>query len=140
MFDNPTTIGVYDDKSDVFFSADCFGAIIPSAAQSTDDIAEADLAQSMTGWASLDSPWVHMVKPNDCSQALDRIRQIAPKMILSAHLPPAIGKTEQFLELLATLPHSTPAIASDQTALGTNSGSDEWRGPTRIEPVAIMGT
>mgnify|MGYP001825800218 FL=1 len=117
LFDNPTTIGVYDDKSEAFFSADCFGAIIPSSAQSTEEVAEGDLAQGMAGWASLDNPWVHMVKPSEFSQALDRIRQIAPKMILSAHLPPATGKTEQFLDLLATIPPSTPSIAPNQTAL-----------------------
>jgi len=117
LFDNPTTIAVKDDKSETLFSADCFGAIIPSPAQSTDDVAEADLAQGMTGWASLDSPWVHMVTPSEFNQGLDRIRQIAPKAILSAHLPPAIGKTEQFLELLATVPLSTPNVAPDQTAL-----------------------
>jgi flavorubredoxin len=117
LFDNPTTIGVYDDKSEAFFSADCFGAIIPTPVQSTDDIAEGDLAQGMAGWASLDNPWVHLVKPSEFSQTLDRIRQIAPKMILSAHLPPATGKTEQFLELLATVPPSNPSIAPNQTAL-----------------------
>ncbi|MGD9975248.1 MAG: MBL fold metallo-hydrolase, partial [Desulfatirhabdiaceae bacterium] len=117
LFDNPTTIGVYDDKSEAFFSADCFGAIIPSHAQSTDDVAERDLAQGMAGWASLDNPWVHMVKPEEFRQSMDRIRQIAPKTILSAHLPPATGKTEQFLELLATVPPSTPSVAPNQTAL-----------------------
>jgi flavorubredoxin len=117
LFDNPTTIAVKDDKSEVFFSADCFGAIMPSPTQSTDDIAEADLAQGMTGWASLDSPWVHMVTPNEFNQGLDRIRQISPKAILSAHLPPAIGKTEQFLKWLATVPLSAPNVAPDQTAL-----------------------
>jgi len=117
LFDNPTTIAVKDDKSEVFFSADCFGAIIASPVQSTDDVAEADLTQGMTGWASLDSPWVHMVTPNEFNRGLDRIRQIAPKAILSAHLPPAIGKTEQFLEWLATVPLSSPAVAPDQTAL-----------------------
>ena len=117
LFDNPTTIGVYDNKLEVFFSADCFGAIIPSPAQSTDDVAEEDLAQGMAGWASLDNPWVHMVKPNDFSKTMDRIRQLDPKIILSGHLPPATGKTEQFLERLAKVPDSTPAIAPDQTAL-----------------------
>jgi flavorubredoxin len=117
LFDNPTTIAVKDDKSEVLFSADCFGAIIPSPAQSTDDVAEAVLAQGMTGWASLDSPWVHMVPPSEFNKGLARIRKIAPKAILSAHLPPAIGKTEQFLELLATVPLSTPNVAPDQTAL-----------------------
>lgn len=117
LFDNPTTIGVYDDKSEAFFSADCFGAIIPSPAQSVDDIAEGVLAQGMAGWASLDNPWVHMVKPSLFDQALDRIRQIAPKAIFSAHLPPATGKTGQFLDLLATVPPSTPSIAPNQAAL-----------------------
>jgi flavorubredoxin len=117
LFDNPTTIGLYDDKAEAFFSADCFGAIIPSPARSSADISESDLAQGMAGWASLDNPWVHMVRPGEFSQTLDRIRRINPKMIFSAHLPPAAGKTEQFLELLATIPSSTPSIAPNQAAL-----------------------
>ena len=38
LFDNPTTIGIYDNKSEAFFSADCFGAIISSPAQNADDV------------------------------------------------------------------------------------------------------
>jgi flavorubredoxin len=117
LFDNPTTIGLYDEKSEAFFSADCFGSIIQSPVQSIDDVADEDLSQGMTGWASLDNPWVHMVKPSDFNQALDRIRRMAPKMILSGHLPPAKEKTKQFLELFATVPDSIPAIAPNQAAL-----------------------
>ncbi len=117
LFDNPTTIGVYDDKSEAFFSADCFGAIIPSAAQNVDDVAEEDLAQGMISWASGDNPWVHAVETRKFSQALDRIRQLAPKMVFSGHLPPARGKTDQLLELLAAVPTSTPFVAPNQTAL-----------------------
>jgi flavorubredoxin len=117
LFDNPTAIGIYDDKSEAFFSVDCFGAIIPSPAQNANDVAEGDLAQGMISWASADSPWVHMIEPSKFSQALDRIRQMAPKMILSAHLPPARGKTEQLLEFLARVPASPPFVAPNQTAL-----------------------
>ena len=117
LFDNPTTIGIYDDRSEAFFSADFFGAIIPSPAQNADDVAEGDLAQGMISWASADSPWVHMVEPDAFSRALNRIRQIAPKMILSAHLPPARGKTEQLLQLLAKVPDSSPFVTPNQTAL-----------------------
>jgi flavorubredoxin len=117
LFDNPTTIGVYDDKSGAFFSADFFGALIPSPAQNADDVAEADLAQGMTTWASVDSPWLYTAEPNGFIKSLDRIRQIDPKMIFSAHLPPARGKTEQFLELLARVPASTPFVAPNQAAL-----------------------
>lgn len=117
LFDNPTTIGVYDDKSEAFFSSDFFGALIPSPAQNADDVAEADLAQGMISWASVDSPWVYMAEPSGFSEALDRIRQIDPKMIFSGHLPPARGRTEQFLELLARVPASAPFVAPDQAAL-----------------------
>jgi flavorubredoxin len=117
LFDNPTTVGIYDDKSEAFFSADCFGAIIPSPVPNADDVAEGDLAQGMTGWASADSPWVHMIEPGKFSQTLDRIRQLAPGMIFSGHLPPARGKTEWFLELLARVPTSAPFVTPNQTAL-----------------------
>jgi ODP family beta lactamase len=117
MFDNPTTIGVYDNKSEAFFSADFFGAIIPSPVQNAEDLTEVDLAQGMVNWGSADSPWVHMVEPGKFGRALDRIRQIAPKMIFSAHLPPAQGKTEQFLKLIESLPASIPFVTPDQMAL-----------------------
>jgi len=86
LFDNPTTIGIYDGKSEAFFSADFFGAIIPSPAKNANDLTEGDLAQGMTNWASGDNPWVHMVEHGVFSRALDRIRQIGPKMIFSGHL------------------------------------------------------
>lgn len=117
LFDNPTTIGMYDNKSEVLFSADCFGALISSPARNAEDIGEADLAQGMMGWASVDCPWVHMVGTTAFGQTLEAIRQFSPKMILSAHLPPARGKTEQLLDVLARVPASTPSVPPDQKAL-----------------------
>jgi len=117
LFDNPTTIGIYDNRSEAFFAADCFGALIPEPAQNVNEITAGDLAQGMVSWASGDSPWVHLVAPNVFKRSLDRIRQMNPKMILPAHLPPAEGKTEQLLGLLARVPGSTPFVAPNQTAL-----------------------
>ena len=34
-FDNPSTTGFYDDKSGVFFSSDCFGALLSEVPQKT---------------------------------------------------------------------------------------------------------
>ncbi len=117
IFDNPTTICLYDKKAEALFSADFFGAIIPSPVNDVEDIAETDLAQGMLSWASADSPWVHMVESDKFNKALDRIRQIAPKMIFSAHLPVARGKTELLLKCLEPLPASAPFITPDQAAL-----------------------
>jgi hypothetical protein len=117
LFDNPTTIGIYDDKSQAFFSADCFGAIIPSKAQNVEDIPEADLARGMISWGTADSPWAHMFEPVAISRALDGIRRMAPKVILSSHLPLAQAKTDQLLEVVSRVPASPPFVAPNQTAL-----------------------
>lgn len=117
LFDNPTTIGIYDEKSESFFSADCFGAIISSPAQDADEVREVDLAQGMITWAGADCPWVHTVELSKFNQGLNIIHQMAPKMIYSAHLPPARGKVEQFLKLLKTIPTSQPFVAPNQAAL-----------------------
>jgi len=117
LFDNPTTIGIHDDKSGTFFSADCFGAIIQSPAANADDIPEEELAQGVAGWASLDDPIVHIIDTKAFGRVLDEVRQMAPKNILSGHLPPALGKTELLLDLLAGVPASAPSVAPDQSAL-----------------------
>jgi glyoxylase-like metal-dependent hydrolase (beta-lactamase superfamily II) len=117
LFDNPTAIGAYDDKSQALFSVDCFGAIIPSPVENADDLSADDLAQGMVSWASADSPWVHLVEPNRFGVTLDAIRRMAPTTVFSGHLPPARGRTEQLLELLARVPASSPFVTPDQTVL-----------------------
>jgi len=61
LFDNPTTIGIYDDKSEAFFSADCFGAIIQLPAQSTDDVAEGDEETGEGGQVAEHRPHLRVV-------------------------------------------------------------------------------
>ncbi len=117
LFDNPTTIGIYDSKSAAFFSADCFGGLIPAPAGNTEEIEPEMLAMGMTSWASGDSPWVHMAEPARFSRSLDEIRRLAPKAILSSHLPPALGNTDSLFATLAQVPASTPFVAPNQAAL-----------------------
>ena len=117
IFDNPTTIGVYDQKSEALFSADFLGAIIPEPAKNAKDVKEADLAQGLVMWASADSPWVHLVDPGRFKKALEKIRRLAPRMVFSAHLPPAWGMTEQLLDRIENLPSATPFITPDQATL-----------------------
>jgi flavorubredoxin len=119
LYDNPSTIGIYDQKAEVFFSSDCFGALIPAPVETADAIEEQDLARGMTSWASGDSPWSHLVAQPEFSRVLDQIRRMDPKMILSSHLPPAQGKDKValFLDWLANVPASTPFIAPNQAAL-----------------------
>jgi flavorubredoxin len=117
LYDNPASIGIFDAKSEAYFSVDCFGGIMPSKAQNVNEIQKAELEQGMLVWAGADSPWVHMIEQNQFSIMLDKIRKMAPKAILSSHLPSSHGMTEPFLQLLAKVPSSAPFVAPDQAAL-----------------------
>lgn len=118
VFDNPGTTGFYDERSGTFFSSDCFGALLSSPTQAAGDIPKEDLRQGQTLWATLDAPWLHGVDEGRFAKALDGVRQMSPKLILSSHLPPAQGGlTEQVLQALAAAPAAEPFVGPNQTAL-----------------------
>jgi flavorubredoxin len=118
-FDNPSTTGFYDEKSGVFFSSDCFGALLASAApRSAADLSDKDLREAQVFWATLDAPWLHKVDRDAFAKELDRVRRMAPRMILSSHLPAAPGDmTERLLASLAAAPTAEPFVGPDQPAL-----------------------
>jgi flavorubredoxin len=117
-FDNPSTTGFYDDKSGVFFSSDCFGALLSSVPQNAADLSDADLRDGQIFWETVDSPWLHKVDRSVFAKELDGIRKMAPKMVLSSHLPAAPGNmTERLLTSLAAVPGAQPFVGPNQAAL-----------------------
>jgi flavorubredoxin len=117
-FDNPSTTGFYDDKSSVFFSSDCFGALLSSVPQNAADLSDSDLRDGQVFWATVDSPWLHKVDRSVFAKELDGIRKMAPKMVLSSHLPPAPGNmTDRLLASLSAVPGAQPFVGANQAAL-----------------------
>lgn len=117
-FDNPSTTGFWDDKSGIFFSSDCFGALLQSVPQNAADLTDQDLREGQVFWATVDSPWLHKVDKGIFERELDVVRKMEPKMVLSSHLPAADGRmTERLLTSLAAAPGSQPFVGPDQAAL-----------------------
>ena len=118
VFDNPCTTGFTTKKSGVFFSSDCFGALLsvgsrergrslghgpPGRPGDLGDDGFAVAAQSGQG---------HL------AQKLDEVRRMAPTMVLSSHLPPAPGHMiDRLLESLAAAPGAQPFVGPNQAAL-----------------------
>lgn len=118
-FDAPETTGLFDDKSKVFFSSDCFGALLQSPTQDISDLTQKELVEAQTVWATLDAPWLHTVDQRLFANALNTIRDMSPSAVLSSHLPPATGMVDQLLDTLAAAPGATPFTGPDQAALET---------------------
>ena len=114
LFDNPTSTGVLDESTGSLFSVDSFGAIIPEATQYASDVPPDALAGGMLGWATSDSPWVHISDRHVFGEVLDRVRKLQPSRIFSSHLPVADGTSlDEFLEVLATVPDAEPFMPPD---------------------------
>ncbi|MER7110510.1 MBL fold metallo-hydrolase [Streptomyces sp. NPDC000229] len=121
LFDNPATVGFYDDRSRACFSSDCFGAPMPSA-----DLAEGDDAGALVPeqlraaqllWATVDSPWVHTVDADKYLATVRPLREMDPEIVLSTHLPAATGLTSRMVDSISAAPGSDPFIGPDQQEL-----------------------
>lgn len=121
LFDNPSTLGFYDELTRTLFSSDCFGAPMPDTdLAGCDDVADLpsdDLRGAQLLWAAVDSPWIHTTATDRFRETLEPIRAMDPHLILSSHLPPAIGRTPEFLDMLLTAPDTEPFVGPDQQAL-----------------------
>jgi glyoxylase-like metal-dependent hydrolase (beta-lactamase superfamily II) len=122
LFDSAATTGFVDDSTGTMFSSDCFGAPQPSAEIAmADDVAAAgspeELAQRQQLWTSVDSPWVATADQARFEATLEPIRRFDPSLILSTHLPPAAGRTSEFLATAAQAPGLDPFVGPDQAAL-----------------------
>jgi glyoxylase-like metal-dependent hydrolase (beta-lactamase superfamily II) len=121
LFDNPGTIGLFDDSSRACLTSDCFGAPLTSpelaVSGNVGDVPLDELRARQLVWATVDSPWIHTVDPAKYLATIDPLRVMDPALILSTHLPPADGRTSDFLHMLSAAPQADPFIGPDQEAL-----------------------
>jgi flavorubredoxin len=116
-YDALETTGFYDPKTEAFFSSDCFGALMPEPVEDPAAMGAENLRKAMVFWATVDAPWLHIVDRTLFAKDINRIRQISPKLVLSAHLPVARNMTDDLLENLAAVPDAEPFVGPDQQAL-----------------------
>jgi glyoxylase-like metal-dependent hydrolase (beta-lactamase superfamily II) len=117
-FDNPATTAFFDEKSNVLFSSDCFGAVLDEPADEAGDLKTEDLVRGQVLWTTVDSPWLHKVDESKFAAELDTIREMKPALVLSAHLPPAPGSMiDRLLQSVAEAVHAPRFVGPNQAAL-----------------------
>lgn len=118
VFDNPSTTGFYDETSGALFSSDCFGALLQDVPQNAADLSENTLRDGQVFWATVDSPWLHKANTDVLATELNAVRKMAPKLVLSSHLPAAPGHMiERLLASLTAAPGAQPFVGPNQAAL-----------------------
>jgi flavorubredoxin len=99
-YDAPETMGFFDTKTRVLFSADAFGALMDAPAAEAAAMAPDALRHGMLTWAAIDAPWLATVDPKIFGGLLRNIERLDPAAIVSGHLPVARGVTGRLAQNL----------------------------------------
>ncbi|MGW0391416.1 MBL fold metallo-hydrolase [Streptomyces sp. NPDC003042] len=138
LFDNPATVGFYDDRSQAVFSSDCFGAPMASEELAAGgDAGAVDAEQLRAGqllWAAVDSPWVHNTDRDKYLATVEPLRVMDAQFVFSTHLPPATGIAARMIETVSAAPDADPFIGPDQQALEQMLAGFEPAGPATPAP------
>lgn len=122
VYDSPTTRGLFDDETGVYWASDAFATPMP--AQPVDHVAELDREAWAEGIAIFAfhalSPWLSMVDPVHYQASVNRVARLDPTVIVSAHSPVISGpKLGHAFRHLGTLAETSPPAAPDQSMLET---------------------
>jgi hypothetical protein len=89
IYDAPETIGFFDTKTRVLFSADAFGALMEAPHEELAAVPEQQLRDGMAIWSGVDAPWLGIVDKQAFGHLLSDIQRLDPSAIISGHLPVA---------------------------------------------------
>ncbi len=115
LFDSPATFAIFDGKSRVLFSADSFGAFIPTLGEDALDIPQQDYWAGFDLFNRANHPWSAWADPAKIEVVLNDIRQLDPQVIAGCHSPMIRNRTDEFLKNLHALIGLEPLLGPDQT-------------------------
>ncbi len=118
LYDSPTTRGLFDPVTGVFWSSDCYATPV---ARSTSFVSELDPDAWADGFAAFNlwnSPWVSITDPDAFHGQCRRVEQLRPTAIASTH-GPTIEEShlQQAFDMLRRLPLTAVPPQPDQTTL-----------------------
>ena len=91
-YDASETMGFFDPAASLLYTVDCFGAVLPAPVDTVEDVGADAFRNGMMTWSSIDSPWLKSVDRAALGRGLAAIDRLAPKHIVSAHLPVLEGR------------------------------------------------
>lgn len=116
VYDAPETMGAWDSHSGFAFTSDCFGALLERPAEEAAAIAPEALAAGMSLWARIDAPWLAQADGARWTSTQHPLRRLAPRLMLSTHLPPAAGLDDALYRALDAARSAEPFVGPDQAA------------------------
>jgi flavorubredoxin len=110
LFDNPTTRGLFDAKTGVYWASDAFCMSVPHAAEDVAALDRKVAQEALLLGARLISPWHCWLDPAKWNVHLERVRSVPIDTIASCHAPAIRGgeDIDWAFELLRSAPELDP--------------------------------
>lgn len=129
LFDNPTTRGLFDDRTGVFWSVDAFASPVPRPLERIDDLTEDEFVEGQLFGARLVAPWHVWLDERKFCAHVDQVQSMPIEVIASCHAPAIhADRIEQAFELLRAVPTADPWMPFTQADL------DQWM--SAMEPAS----
>jgi len=117
-FDSPTTRGLYDTSTGVYWSSDAFGTPVLGLVDHIADVPPEMLVESSMAFSSMLSPWHEIVDPVKFDAWVDRVARLEATVIAGAHGPQLTGShIDLAIDRMRKLPATPLAPMPDQHAL-----------------------
>jgi flavorubredoxin len=109
VFDNPTSRGVFDDRTGVFWAVDTFALPISAPLEDCDDIAEDEFADGQMLGSRLVAAWHPWLDEAKFNAYVNEVQTMPIEVIASCHSPAIRGdRIPVAFELLRRLPTLDP--------------------------------
>jgi flavorubredoxin len=105
LYDSPTTRGLLDPTTGVYWASDCFATPVASATPYVDELDPEEWAQGFAVFQKWNSPWVDLLDTAGFGAEVERLRAHGLRTIATCH-GPTIGAAsiDRAFELMHSLP------------------------------------
>ena len=117
-FDSPTTRGLFDTTSGVYWASDAMGSPVPHEVSDISELDPGFWREGFLGQQLMLSPWLNWTSPERYDAVVERVRSLGASVVTSAHGPALRGsQIESACRLLRELPYLPPARLPGQMEL-----------------------
>lgn len=118
VFDAPTTRGLFDDRTGVYWAADAFGAPVVAPATDAAELPADAWTEGFQQFARMVSPWHGLLDDDRFAAHVGRTRSLDPSVVATCHGPAVRGdQLAQAFRLLVDLPSMGAVPLPGQTDL-----------------------
>lgn len=118
VYDSPTTRGLFDPTTGVYWASDAFATPMPTPVTTVDEIDAEVWTEGMATFGQYISPWLLLADERRFQATVDRVAALAPTVLAGCHTPAVAGsRVAEAIGVTRRTPGLTVPAQPDQAVL-----------------------